>query len=166
METPVSERRDLRSPRTEHLRHIFHPRMCDRILQENGHAEVAILHDPDVTKCRLRIIVSPESIPNLAIRLFGCTLAETSTGWVLQVEQGPDVELEDRGTFKFSRASVDAVGLLIGTPIRQLVDHGNEMTTLLSLYVTGAPKSNGVIDVEAHADKLETIALKLWPLSQ
>lgn len=133
-------------------------------MQIDGDAAVTIHHAGDIKKRHLRIGILRESIPNLAIGLFGCTLKDTSTGWVLQVEQGPDVELKDHGTFKFSRASVDAVGLFIGTPIRELVDRGDEMTTLVSLTVWGAPKS-GMIEVEAHTDKLETIALKLWPLS-
>ncbi|KID93873.1 hypothetical protein MAJ_10166, partial [Metarhizium majus ARSEF 297] len=163
METPVSERRDLKHPLPEHLRHIFHLRMCERIAQRKGGAAVTIRYAADLTKCHLKITILRESIPNLAIRLFGCTLEDTPTGWVLQVEQGPDVKSGRNGYFGISRASVAAVGLFIGTPIRELVDRGDEMTTLLSLYVWGTPKSNGVIVVEAPADKLETIASKLWP---
>ncbi|EFY86219.1 hypothetical protein MAC_07742 [Metarhizium acridum CQMa 102] len=140
--------------------------MCDRIEQKDGHAGVSIYRASDLAKCSLKVLISRKAIPYLAITLFGCTLAETSTGWVLQVEQGPDVELKGGGTFKLSRTSVDAVGLFIGKPIRELVDRGDEMTSLLSLSVWGSPKSNGMIEVEAHADKLETIALKLWPLSE
>ncbi|KJK77051.1 hypothetical protein H634G_07627 [Metarhizium anisopliae BRIP 53293] len=166
METLVSAGHDLDlgHPLLEHLLHIFHPRMCDRIVQKNGHVEVGIYYDAHLTKFLLNIRVLRESIPHLAIRLFGCCLAEVSTGWVLEVEQGPDVNLGGNGHLRLSRASVDAVGLFIGTPIRELVDRGNETTTLLSLYVWGTPKSNGLIQIEAPVDRLCSIVVsKLWP---
>ncbi|KID60198.1 hypothetical protein MAN_10069, partial [Metarhizium hybridum] len=154
-------------PSARNLRYIFEPRMRDRIIQEDGQASVTIYYAPDLTKCSLRIEVRRNSIHYLVVRLFGCNLIETSMGWVLEIEQGPDVELRgEGGSFKFSRTSVDAIELFIGKRIRELVDYGEESTRLLSLTVWGGGKSDGLIEIQAHADRLDPIALTLWPFLQ